>query len=663
MRVSQLFSQTLREAPADTDIVSHQLLLRAGFIRSLASGIFSYLPLARRALNKVEQIVREEMDAIGGQEITMPVVHPADIWQESGRWYQIGSEMGRFKDRAGRDMVLAMTHEEIVSDLVRKEVRSHRQLPLLIYQLQTKFRDEPRPRAGLIRVREFTMKDSYSLDADWEGLDKQYRAHYSAYFRIYSRCGLPTIAVKSDTGMMGGKLAHEFMYLAPIGEDTLLVCDNCGYSANREVATFKKAANPIAEALPMEKVETPNATTIEALAKFLNIPASKTAKAVFMVATIKKLDVALYPAIVQLMRSQYDLLIGTTTAEHMWSYIGSTQPLSQELSYLVKGRNLTTGDPASVEISSMELRSVYNAISEPDNYIDKFVLAIVRGDMEVNETKLANVVKAKAMRPATEQEILAVGAVPGYGSAVGVKAEALVVIDDILHGDSLVSGANEVGYHLLHVRHIRDYVANVVADIVSAREGDACPNCGQPLRVVRGVEVGNIFKLGTRYSDALGCTFQDKDEQKKPIIMGSYGIGIGRLLACVAEEHHDDKGLIWPVSVAPYHVHLVLLNDENAMPIAESVYDGLKREGIEVLFDDRDERAGVKFNDADLIGLPLRLTVSKKSLEKGGVEMKRRSGGDVRIVPIDEVVYEVLSELDKLWDELRGQVQDVVYKE
>jgi len=587
MRMSRLFSQTLREAPADTEIASNQLLLRAGFIRPLAAGIFSYLPLARRALTKIENIVREEMDAIGGQEITMPVVHPADIWQESGRWYQIGSEMGRFKDRAGRDMVLAMTHEEIVADLVRKEVRSYRQLPLLLYHLQTKFRDEPRPRAGLIRVREFTMKDSYSLDADWDGLDKQYEAHYSAYFRIYSRCGLPTIAVKSDTGMMGGKLAHEFMYLTPIGEDTLLVCGNCGYSANREVARFKKPANPPEELRPMEKVETPNTTTIETLAKFLNIPESKTAKAVFMMGTI------------------------------------------------------------------------------PDNNKDteKFILAIVRGDMDVNETKLANAVKAKAMRSATEQEILAVGAVPGYGSPIGVK-NAQVVIDDIVAASpNLVAGANEAGYHLLNVNHARDYRADVIADIVSAREGDTCPDCDQPLKVVRGVEVGNIFKLGTRYSDSLGCTFQDKDEQKKPIIMGSYGIGIGRLLACVAEENHDDKGLIWPVSVAPYHVHLVLLNDPAANEAAESVYDGLKREGIEVLFDDREERAGVKFNDADLIGLPLRLTIGKKSLEKGGIEMKRRASSESAIVPLEEVVYCVQAELDKLWDELQAGVPEGDYKE
>jgi prolyl-tRNA synthetase len=657
MRMSQLFSQTLREAPADTDIVSHQLLLRAGFIRPLAAGIFSSLPLAKRALTKIENIVRQEMDAIGGQEISMPVVHPADIWKETGRWYQIGAEMGRFQDRAGRDMALAMTHEEVIGDLVRKEVRSYRQLPLLLYHLQTKFRDEPRPRAGLIRVREFTMKDSYSLDADWEGLDKQYSAHYSAYFRIYSRCGLPTIAVKSDTGMMGGKLAHEFMYLTPIGEDTLLVCDNCGYSANREVAHFRKPIAPDEEPLSRQKIETPGTTTIEALAKFLNVPASKTAKAVFMVATMKRVDAELYDAIVQYMRSKYDLLIGYPTAQNAFEKLGFAQPLSPERTLKVKGRNLTTGMPADVEISSIEIREVYHSI--PDEYADKFVLAVVRGDMDVNETKLGNAVKAKAMRPATEQEILAVGAVPGYGSPIGVK-NAIVVIDDvILTSPNLVAGANESGYHFLNFNYSARMNADVVADIISAREGDACPDCGQPLKAVRGVEVGNIFKLGTRYSDSLGCNFQDKEGQSKPVIMGSYGIGIGRLLACVAEQHHDDKGLIWPVSVAPYHVQLVLLNDEAAVPLAESLYTDLKKVGVEVLFDDREERAGVKFNDADLIGIPLRLTVSKKSLEKGGVEMKRRSSTESVIIPHAEVVSRVQAELAGLWDELQEQVTDV----
>lgn len=587
MRMSQLFSQTLREAPADADVVSHQLLLRAGFIRPLFAGSFSYLPLARRAMTKIENIIREEMDAIGGQEITMPVVHPADVWQETGRWYKIGAELTRLKDRAGRDLVLAMTHEEVISDLVRKEIRSYRQLPSLLYQIQTKWRDEPRPRAGLIRVREFTMKDSYSLDADWEGLDQQYRAHYGAYFRIYSRCALPVIAVKSDTGMMGGRLAHEFMYLTPIGEDTLLVCDECGYSANREVARFKKSENPHEVALPLQKIETPNTTTIDALANFLSVPAAKTAKAVFMMATIP----------------------------------------------------------------------------EGEGEKQQFVLAIVRGDMDVNETKLTNAVKAKALRPATEDEIRVTGAVAGYGSAIGVK-NALVVVDDaVVSSANLVAGANEAGYHFLNVNYERDYKADVVADIVSAREGDACPECGAALKATRGVEVGNIFKLGTRYSDSLGCTFLDKDGKAQPVIMGSYGIGVGRLLACVAENFHDEQGLKWPISVAPFHVHLVVLPDPQAEEAAIRVYEGLKRNHIEVLFDDRDERAGVKFNDADLIGLPLRLTVSKKSLEQGGVEMKRRDSSEKSIVPLEEVVYRVQAELDALWEALNDGVVNASYKE
>lgn len=581
MRMSQLLSQTLREAPNDTDVASHQLLLRAGFIRPLAAGIFSYLPLGKRAMAKVEQIVREEMDAIGGQEITMPVIHPADIWQESGRWYKIGPEMGRFKDRADHDMVLAMTHEEIVSDIVRKEIRSYRQLPALVYQLQTKWRDEPRPRAGLIRVREFTMKDSYSLDADWAGLDKQYGAHYTAYFRIYDRCGLPTIAVKSDTGMMGGKEAHEFMYLTPIGEDTLMIAEESGYFANREVATSRKPVPDAEAALPLEKIETPNTTTIEALANFLNIPASHTAKAVFQVATI----------------------------------------------------------------------------TENNQTREQFVLAIVRGDMEVNEIKLVNAVHATAMRPAQADEIAATGAVAGYGSPIGVK-NALVVVDDLIpQSPNLVAGANEAGYHFLNVNYGRDYKADVVADIVSAREGDLDPLQGKPMKAVRGVEVGNIFKLGTRYSDSLGCTFLDKDGKSQPVVMGSYGIGIGRLLACIAEEHHDDKGLMWPISVAPYAVHLLVLPDASTSQLAEQLYTDLRQAGIEVLFDDRDLRLGVKFNDADLIGLPLRITLSKKSLENGGIELKRRDRSEASVLALDSAVTQVQQAITELWTEHKASIR------
>lgn len=586
MRLSQLFSQTLREAPAETDIVGHQLLLRAGFIRQLGAGIFSYLPLARRAMTKIENIIREEMNAIGGQEITMPVVHPADLWKETNRWYQIDASLSRFQDRAGRDMVLAMTHEEVVTDLVRREVRSYRQLPMLIYQIQTKWRDEPRPRAGLIRVREFTMKDSYSLDADWEGLDRQYRAHYQAYFNIYRRCGLPTIAVKADVGMMGGSMSHEFMYLAPIGEDTLLICENCGYQANREVAEFAKPAAPAEAPQPVEKIATPDTNTIQALADLLGVPRSRTAKAVFMIASIP----------------------------------------------------------------------------EGQGEVERFVFAVIRGDMEVNEMKLTHAVGAKALRPAREDEIRAIGAEPGYGSPVGIKAGALIVVDEaVASSPNLVAGANEAGYHLKHVNLGRDYQADVVADIAAAQAGDSCIRCGGPLQAVRGVEVGNIFKLGTRYSEPLGATFLDQESRAHPVIMGSYGIGVGRLLACIAEEHHDDYGLKWPVSVAPYHVHLVGLPGAEAQAMA--LYQAMQAAGIEVLFDDRDERAGVKFNDADLIGLPFRLTLSKRSLEQGGAEFRRRGEQESAVLALEEVAARLRNEISGLFMALAASVQPVPFEE
>lgn len=578
MRMSKLFSATRREIPADSDVASHQLLLRAGFIRQLGAGIFTYLPLARRSFDKIEQIMRQEIEAIGGQEISMPVVHPADVWQETGRWYQIGSEMGRFKDKNGHDMVLAMTHEEVVADLLRSEVRSYRQLPALIYHIQTKWRDDPRPRAGLIRAREFTMLDSYSLDADWEGLDRQYQAHYRAYFEIFKRCNLPVVAVQSDTGMMGGKLAHEYMYLAPSGEDTLVFCDSCGYAANRQVATVRKPS-PLAEApLPLEKVATPGASTIEELAGFLNIPSARTAKAVFLMA-----------------------------------------------------------EPADSGKTAGQA-------------VEQFVFVVVRGDMEVNETKLANVLQARRLRPASEEEIRAAGAAPGYASPVGLSGVTVVVDDLIPQSPNLVAGANQEGYHLLNVNYRRDYTAGLVADITTAREGDPCTNCGGALRSSRGIEVANIFKLGTRYSEALNATFLGEDGETRPVIMGSYGIGLGRLLACIAEEHHDERGLAWPASVAPYPVHLVALagKSERVQQSAEALEARLCAAGLEPLYDDRSESAGVKFMDADLIGLPLRLTVSERSLRQGGVEIKARLSAEAAIIPLESAVEEAAARLAAL---------------
>ena len=517
MRMSQLFGQTLREVPADAEIASHQLLLRAGYIQQMGAGIFSYMHLAKRSLTKIEQIMREEIEAIGGQEISMPVVQPADLWKATGRWYEIGAEMGRMKDRNDRDIALAMTHEEAVTFLTRNLIQSYKQLPRLIYHIQTKWRDDPRPRAGLIRVREFTMKDSYTLDVDDAGLDKQYQAHYDAYFRIFARCGLPVVSVQSDVGMMGGKMAHEYMYLSPVGEDTLIICPNCGYIANRQVAAFQKAKAEPEDLLPVETVPTPDVKTIEALADFLGIEKSRTAKAVFMMGTFV----------------------------------------------------------------------------EGEESHDKLVFAVIRGDMDVNETKLANAAGAMALRPAVAEEILAVGAVPGYASPLKVKNAMIVVDDSIVDSPNLVAGANGEGFHLRNVNYGRDFKADVVADIAVAESGFACVECGTALTASRGVEVGNIFKLGTRYSEAVGANFLDKDGVEKPVVMGSYGIGVGRLLACAAEEHHDEHGLIWPVSIAPYEVHLVSLRggeDE-----AAGLYEELKQAGLDVLFDDRDERPGVKF--------------------------------------------------------------------
>ena len=473
-------------------------------------------------------------------------------------------------------------------------MQSYKHLPRLIYHIQTKFRDEPRPRAGLIRVREFTMKDSYSLDTGWDGLDKQYRLHYQAYFNIYHRCGLPVIAVKSDTGMMGGKLAHEYMYLTSIGEDTLILCDACHYSANRQVARFQKSPAAPEELKPIQKVHTPGCKSIEDLANFLGLPNSRTAKAVFFMAQIPE------------------------------------------------GEELT----------------------------EKFIFAVIRGDMELNETKLANAVHARDLRPATEDEIKAIGAEPGFASPVGLKdksSQFLIVVDDSIQASpNLVAGANESDYHLLNTNIPRDYSADILTDIAAADEGHACPECGKPLRATRGVEVGNIFKLGTRYSDSLGCTFLDKDGQSKPVIMGSYGIGVGRLLACVAEENHDDHGLIWPVTIAPYQVHLVLLRGKGtpeAEETANHLYKDLRAAGVDVLYDDRDESPGVKFNDADLVGLPIRLTVSERALAQGGVEMKLRSKPEKIIISLNELGARIRSELAALEAKINATVLPVEYND
>ena len=574
MRMSHLFGRTLREAPGDVELPSHRLMLRAALIRPLGAGIFSLLPLGYRVIKKVEQIIREEMDAIGGQELLMPVVHPADIWRESGRYDQVGPEMARFQDRGERDMVLAMTHEEVVTDLTRQEINSYRQLPQLVYHLQTKFRDEPRARGGLIRVREFTMKDSYSLDRDEAGLDAQYQNHWRAYERIFRRCGLDFVVVGADTGMMGGSASHEFMALSDYGEDIVLLSPNGNYAANREVATFRRDPASAEELLPVEEVATPNTPTIQALADCLGVALSRTAKAVFFM-----------------------------------------------------------GDSG------------------------RFIFAVIRGDLDVNETKLRKAAGELGLTPATAEQIRAIGAEPGYGSPVGVRDAVIVVDESIRDSPNLVAGANRVGYHLKNVNLGRDFTADVVTDIAAAAAGHPSPIDGAPLEARRAIEVGNIFKLGTRYSAALGATYLDENGQSHPIVMGSYGIGSGRVTATVVEQHHDDKGIVWPVTIAPYHVSLLSLGGEKdpaVVTATDALYATLTAAGVEVLYDDRNDRAGVKFNDADLIGLPLRLSLSSRTLANSQADLKPRTAREATFVPLDDVVTEVQRLLAELAAPLSG---------
>ena len=554
MRMKNLFGTTLRQDPAEAELTSHRLLLRAGMVRALSAGIYSYLPLALKSMQKIQGIIRGEMDAIDGQEILMPVVQPADLWRESGRWFSIGPELVRFQDRAERDMVLAMTHEEVVTDLLRREVSSWRQLPLMIYQIQTKFRDEPRPRGGLVRVREFAMKDAYSAHPDFDDLDRYYPFVRRAYENIFRRCGLDTVVVEADTGMMGGTASHEFMIISDAGEDTLIHCESCGYAANAEAARFVKGEPRGGEPLPLEMVPTPGAHTIQAVADYLGVPTSQTAK------------VVLY--------------------------------------------------------------------TDQDG---KIIMAVIRGDLEVNEIKLANSAKVTEMHVATDDELLRAGIVAGYASPVGLKGVRVIVDDSLVGAANLVAGANKADHHYRHVNYPRDFAAELVADIALARHGDLCTTCGTLLSDERGIELGHIFKLGTKYSVAMDAGYLDAEGQKKPIVMGCYGIGVGRLLAAVIEQHHDERGIVWPPAVAPCEIHITALNldTELVRQTAEELETSLgKRWGV--LYDDRTEAsAGVKFNDADLVGLPVRITVSPRSLKAGGVEVKARWAAQAQVVPLE----------------------------
>ena len=550
MRLSNLFGSTLREIPAEAQMTSHQLLLRAGMIRQVATGIYAYLPLGWRVLHKIEDILRDEMNAVGGQEMRMPSAQPAELWQETGRYSEAGPVLASFRDRAQRELVLGITHEEVVTYLARREIHSYRQLPFVVYQIQTKFRDEPRSRGGLIRAREFTMKDAYSFHVDQADLDGYYPRMYRAYESSFRRCGVEAVAVEANPGLMGGAASHEFMALNDGGEDTLILCDQCGYAANAESAVTRREEKPGDSERPLEEVATPGTTTIEDVASFLGITPRQTLKAIF---------------------------------------------------YVAEG---------------------------------KLAFVVIRGDLEVNETKLASLLKVSDLRLAEQQEVEEAGIVAGYASPIDQAGKVKVVADESVNwGSNFVAGANKAGYHLCNVNHPRDFEVDVLGDIAAVQDGDPCLRCGGRLQAARGIELGHIFKLGTRYSELMGATFLDKAGQTRPLVMGCYGIGIGRLMAAVVEQCHDDHGIVWPLSVAPYHFHLIVLGDEaKIVDTAESLYHSLQSKGCEILYDDRNESAGVKFNDADLIGIPFRLTVGSRSLRAGGVEIKRRDADEVEII-------------------------------
>jgi prolyl-tRNA synthetase len=547
VRWSQTFIPTLREDPSDAEAASHKLLVRAGFVRQLAAGVYSLLPLGQRTCRKIELIVREEMDRIGGQEFLLPGLQPGEVWKGSGRWEEIGEEMFRLRDRHGADLCLGMTHEEIFTWLA-KELRSYKELPQIWYQIQLKFRDEPRPKSGLLRVREFTMKDSYSLDLDEAGLDFAFRQHLEAYRRIFERCGLDTVAVEASSGMMGGKESIEFTVASDAGEDWVAACGACGYAANVEKATSELAPVEDGPGLPApERFATPGVRTIAELAAFS----------------------------------------GGAPAERQ----------IKTLAYVLDGR---------------------------------LTLALLRGDHALNERKLTDAAGARGLRPAQAEEAQsALGASPGSLGAVGARGVP-VFADFALRGRrDMQTGANEDGFHLRGVDVERDLRGAVWCDLREVRDGEACPACGARLRVRKSIEVGHIFKLGSRYSERLGATVLDREGKAAPIVMGSYGIGIGRTMAAVAECNHDASGLVWPVSIAPFEVVVSVLNpnDARTSEVGLRIYDALRSGGIDALLDDRDERPGVKFKDAELVGVPWRLTVGPKGLAQGKVEIVRRRGG------------------------------------
>jgi len=569
MRISKLVSKTQREIPNEADTPSHQLLLRAGMISQVAAGMYNYLPLAWRSLRKIENIIRDEMDLAGGQEVFMPTLQPIELWQKSGRDQAFGTTLPALTttDRRERVLVLGPTHEEVVTDIVAHYVRSYRDLPVNIYQLQNKFRDEPRPRAGLIRAREFIMLDAYSFDKDQAGLDSVYQRMLTAFANMYARCGLKSIPVEADSGAIGGKDSHEFMLPAETGEDTVITCPKCGYAANAEKAVFakSKAGEPQTIPLPLEEIATPGKKAIEEVATFLGVSAVQTLKAVFYVAD------------------------------------------------------------------------------------GEFIFVVIRGDLPVNEIKLAHALKVKELRLATQAEVTEQNITAGFASPIGLKGIKVVADDSVPAAANLVTGGNKPDTHIKNANYGRDFRADVVADIALAKAGDICTRCGTGLQAVRGIEVGHIFKLGTLYSEKLGAYFTDESGNPQVITMGCYGIGLGRLLAAAVEQNHDEKGIVWPASIAPYQVHLcaLFIDEPKVIETAEKLYNELTTAGIEVLYDDRAESPGVKFNDADLLGMPLRITISPRNLEKNSVEVKWRTEKKAQLLPLDGITGAIKGMLNR----------------
>jgi prolyl-tRNA synthetase len=573
MRMSQMFGHTLRETPGEAETPPHALLLRGGYIDQLMGGVYSFLPLGNRVRLKIEHVIREEMNRAGAQEVHLPAIQPAELWEQSGRDRM--DVLFRLEDRRERKLVLGPTHEEVITRLFADHAFSYRDLPVTLYQIQTKFRDELRPRGGLVRVREFTMKDAYSFDADDAGLDASYSAMFEAYRRIYARCGVPTIAVEADSGAIGGKGSQEFIFLTDTGEDTIIFCDTCAYAANQEKAAFVRPDPVPGEPAALEDVETPGATTIEALAEFLGIETRQTAKAVFFMATAK-----------------------------------------------------TGGDPQPV-------------------------FAVVRGDLEVNEVKLANALDGAALRPMQDDEIARYGLSAGYASPIGLRDEVRVVADlSIPDAPNLVAGANRAGWHVRNVNYGRDWSAEIVADIARAEAGHACAACAEDgragtLRASRGIEMGHVFRLDYTYTTPMGVAVQDAEGNQLTPTMGCYGIGVERILSAAVEAHCDEAGIRWPVPLAPYDVHIVgigLDRDEALREDADRLHDELEAAGLDVLFDDREERPGVKFNDADLIGVPIRLTISSRNHAAGAVEYKLRDAPEAATILRADVVPRVLED-------------------